>query len=511
MHAAKLLVHQAFIIDKVDRRIFGSFVEHLGRAVYGGIYEPTHPDSDLHGFRNDVLAMTKELNVSIVRYPGGNFVSQYNWLDGVGPREQRPVRTEVAWSSIEPNRIGTNEFCDWASAAGCEIMMAVNLGTGSPNDARNLVEYCNLEKGTSFSDLRRSHGYEKPHQVKLRCLGNEMDGMWQIGCKSAKEYGVMAREAAKVMKAIDPSIELVACGSSALHLPTFGQWELEVLEESYKFVDYISLHTYLNAWSQENRNFSADTEGFLASVSVLSDAIHTISSVCDYVKARKHGKKTIHLSFDEWNVWFHSIEQDKQVQKWQIAPPLLEDVYTFEDALVVGTVLITILNHVDRVKIACLAQLVNVIAPISTQNNGPAIRQTIFHPFALVSKYGRGIVLRGMLHCDKYTCNGFSDVNRVDAAVVWNEEKQEVCVFAINKSAEESCAFEVDLQGFDGYSIDTHHVLEHEDVKACNTFDAPENVMPHRNGVSVMKGSHLEATLPRLSFHVVVLTKRGMG
>ncbi len=508
MKTAVLKVNKDFKIDIVDGRIFGSFVEHLGRAVYGGIYEPSHENSDINGFRKDVLEMTKELNVSIVRYPGGNFVSQYNWLDGVGPRDKRPIKTDISWGSIETNQIGTNEFCDWAKTSGCQVMMAVNLGTGNPNDARNLVEYCNLERGTYFSDLRISHGYEAPHNIKLWCLGNEMDGMWQTGCKTAKEYGVIAREAAKAMKAIDPTIEVVACGSSATHMATFGQWEIEVLEEGYKFFDYISLHTYFNAWSEEKRDFSADTEAYLARVSTLSDAINTISCVCDYVKARKHSDKKIYISFDEWNVWFHSNEQDKKIKKWQIAPPLLEDIYTFEDALVVGDVLITILNHVDRIKIACLAQLVNVIAPIYTKNGGPAIRQTIFYPFYLASKYGRGTVLQGVLNCEKYSKGVFKNINIIDATVVWNEEANQISIFALNKSTSGNCDIEIELQGFKRYYIEKHYVLEHEDMKICNTFENPSAIEPHLDGVSVIEGSNLKATLNRHSFNVIVLSQK---
>src|SRR3712207_4291518 len=258
MKEAKVTIDRDFNIAETDPRLFGAFVEHLGRCVYGGIYEPSHSTADEHGFRRDVLELVRELAPTIIRYPGGNFVSGYNWEDGVGPVENRPRRLDLAWMSTEPNTFGTNEFMDWCQAAGVEPMMAVNLGTRGPDDARRLLEYCNFPGGTELSDLRRAHGWEKPHNVRFWCLGNEMDGPWQMETKTAWEYGRIAAEAAKLMKWIDPTIELAACGSSSRNMPTFGSWEDTVLEHSFDHVEYISLHTYLN-------NYADDTPAFLAS------------------------------------------------------------------------------------------------------------------------------------------------------------------------------------------------------------------------------------------------------
>ena len=377
MQKAKLIMDRDFQIGAVDKRIFGSFIEHLGRAVYGGIYEPGHPTADEQGFRRDVAGLVRELNVPITRYPGGNFVSGYNWEDGVGPRDQRPKRLDLAWFTTEPNQVGINEFCDWARMAGSEVMMAVNLGTRGVDAARSIVEYCNHPSGSYLSDLRVSHGWKQPHDIKLWCLGNEMDGPWQIGHKTAYEYGRLANEAGKAMKWVDPTIELVSCGSSNLNMPTFAEWESTVLTEAYDTVDYMSLHQYYG-------NGEGDTASFLARSDDMDEFIKKVISVCDYVRARQRKSKRINLSFDEWNVWFHSGEQDKEVWKqgkWNLALPLLEDVYDFEDALLVGLMLITLINNADRVKVACLAQLVNVIAPIMTRNGGGVWRQTIFYPF----------------------------------------------------------------------------------------------------------------------------------
>lgn len=237
---ATLIADKSFVIAEVDKRIYGSFIEHLGRAVYGGIYEPGHPSSNSLGFRGDVKSLVKELGVPIIRYPGGNFVSGYNWEDGVGSVEQRPKRLELAWRTIEPNEVGTNEFMSWAKEVGSEVMMAVNLGTRGIDAARNLLEYCNHPGGTYWSDLRRNHGVEQPHKIRTWCLGNEMDGPWQIGQKTAVEYGRLAYETGKAMRLIDPDIELVSCGSSSSAMPTFPEWEAVTLEHTYEVADYVS-------------------------------------------------------------------------------------------------------------------------------------------------------------------------------------------------------------------------------------------------------------------------------
>ena len=237
---ARIIANKRFVIGDIDRRIYGSFIEHLGRAVYGGIYETTHPTADSQGFRQDVINLVKKLRVPIVRYPGGNFVSGYNWEDGTGDKSKRPKRMELAWMAIETNEVGIDEFQEWAKRANSEVMMAVNLGTRGAEDARNCVEYCNAATDTYYANMRRKNGFEQPFGIKVWCLGNEMDGPWQIGHKTAEEYGRLAAETAKIMKWVDPSIELVACGSSGLGMNTFGEWELTVLDHTYDYVDYIS-------------------------------------------------------------------------------------------------------------------------------------------------------------------------------------------------------------------------------------------------------------------------------
>ncbi|MBV9851230.1 MAG: alpha-N-arabinofuranosidase [Armatimonadetes bacterium] len=500
MQTARLTVHPDFQIGAVDPRIYGSFIEHLGRAVYSGIYEPDHPTADGDGFRQDVLDLVRELRVPIVRYPGGNFVSGYNWEDGVGPKDQRPRRLELAWRTIETNAMGTNEFADWAKKADTEAMMAVNLGTRDGDAARNLVEYCNHPGGSYWSDLRARHGYKEPHGFKTWCLGNEMDGPWQIGRKTAEEYGRVACEAAKVMKWVDPAIELVACGSSGSGLPTFPAWEATVLEHTYDHVEYVSMHTYYG-----NRN--NDLGNYLARSLDMDHFIRTVVATCDFVKAKKRSRKTLHISFDEWNVWYHSEQHDAEMTPWQVAPPQLEDIYNFEDALLVGLMLITLLRHADRVKMACLAQLVNVIAPIMTENGGPAWRQTIFYPYLHASVYGRGTALNLNIQSPTYDNKEFGDVPLLDAVATADGENETVTIFAVNRAQDGPLALDGDLRSLPGYRVTEHIVLENADMKATNTAANPHAVVPHSGGDAAIQDERLTAHLPKLSWNVIRLAK----
>jgi alpha-N-arabinofuranosidase len=498
---ARLAIDPAFRIADVDRRLFGSFVEHMGRCVYTGVFEPGHPEADEHGFRADVLALTRELGVSVVRYPGGNFVSGYNWEDGVGPVEERPTRLDLAWRSVETNAFGLNEFAGWARAAGVEPMLAVNLGSRGLDAARALVEYCNHPGGTEWSDLRRSHGVEEPHGVKLWCLGNEMDGVWQIGHKTAEEYGRIAAETAKAMRLVDPGIELVACGSSSSQMPTFAAWEDTVLDHTFEFVDYISLHTYYEP--------AADEDSFLASSVDMDSFIDAVAATCDHVAAKKRSRRRLKLSFDEWNVWDITAFHERESQDWVEAPRLIEDTYNVRDAVVVGSLLISLLRHSDRVGVACQAQLANVIGPIRSEPGGPAWRQTIFHPFADMARIARGTVLRVEASSPVYETTKYGPVALVDAVCTHDEEHGALAVFAINRDREAPVALEVDLRGFPGFELAGCSALTGP-ADAVNTAEAPDRVrsMPHDG--AVLEEGRLRVELPPLSWNVVQL-QRGRG
>ncbi|MEA4998777.1 MAG: alpha-N-arabinofuranosidase [Candidatus Limiplasma sp.] len=500
MKTARMVLDKDFSIGKIDRRIYGSFIEHLGRAVYGGIYEPSHPTADQNGFRRDVIDMVKKLGMPIVRYPGGNFVSGFQWEDSVGLREKRPHRLDLAWFTTETNEVGLHEFVQWAKQAQTEVMYAVNLGTRGADAARNIVEYANHPSGSFYSDLRIQNGAKDPFGIKLWCLGNEMDGAWQIGHKTAYEYGRIANEAGKVMKWVDPTIELVACGSSSREMQTYGEWEYQMLDECYDQIEYVSLHRYYG-----NRN--NDTPSFLARSMEMELFIREVASICDAVGAKKRSKKKLGLSFDEWNVWYHSSEQDQEVwkqDKWNRALPLLEDIYNFEDALLVGSMLITFLRNADRVKIACLAQLVNVIAPIMTRNGGGVWAQTIFWPLMQASAHGRGTALRPVVDSPVYDCEDIEAVPLLDATATLAEDGS-LTVFAVNRDMAEDVHLTVDLRAFGKMAVAEHSVLHHDDVKAINTEAAPNTVAPVPGDLGELDGGHLHINIPSLSWNMIRL------
>jgi alpha-L-arabinofuranosidase len=509
MREANVLLDRDFAIGETDPRLFGAFVEHLGRCVYGGIYEPGHPTADEKGFRRDVLALVKELGPTIMRYPGGNFVSGYNWEDGVGPVDKRPTKLDLAWFSTEPNTFGTNEFIDWCRAAAVEPMLAVNLGTRDGDAARNLVEYCNHPAGSHYADLRRAHGYEKPHAVKFWCLGNEMDGAWQMEHKTATEYGRVAAEAAKMMRWVDPTIVLAACGSTARNMPTFGRWDDEVLEHTFELIEFISLHTYLN-------NYKGDTATFLASPDLMDFFIEEVVAIADAVSARRRSTKRLMLSFDEWNVWYRTrrTRSDRVKEGWPVAPSILEEIYTMEDALAFGGACISLLNHADRVKCACLAQLVNVIAPIMTETGGPAWRQTIFYPFAQMSRFGRGRVLRSKIECETYAASYYDPRGAIDqsfpipaapylklAGVAANDGS--LNLFALNRDLRQPMTISIDARGFSNLAVSQALELRDDDLKAVNSKAAPERIKPAPlKGVS-SDGNKLRVTLAPASWNIV--------
>ncbi len=495
---AKITLHPELEIAEIDPRVYGSFVEHLGRGVYEGIYEPDHPTADEEGFRGDVLALIKELGLTIIRYPGGNFVSGYNWEDGVGPIEERPRKLELAFRAIETNHFGLNEFMSWCKKADTQPMYAVNLGTRGIDAARNVVEYCNHPGGTYWSDLRISHGVKEPHRIKTWCLGNEMDGPWQIGHKTAEEYGRLAQETAKVMRQVDKDLELVVCGSSGAGMPTYPEWEATVLDHTYEEIDYVSLHSYFG-------HEKGQTKNFLAKSITMDNMIKTVLAICDYTKAKKRSKKTINLSFDEWNVWFS--DRANKIP-WSIAPAWGEQMYTLVDAVVSGSLMITLIKHSDRVTIACQSELLNVIAPIMTLKGGISWRQTIYYPLLHASVYGRGRALNLNIESPVYHDNEFDAVPYIDGVATVDDENATLTIFAVNRSLEEAITLEGDARDYADYVVLEHIVLTAEDIMSGNTADHPDNVVPQSIGQASLTDGKLSAILPRTSWNVIRLKKK---
>ncbi len=502
MPSARLTIDPAFTVGAVNRRLFGSFVEHLGRCVYDGIYEPGHPAADAEGFRTDVIALVKELGVSTIRYPGGNFVSGFRWEDSVGPRDQRPRRLDLAWHSAETNEIGLHEFASWLEKVGSELMLAVNLGTRGTLEALDLLEYTNIASGSALADQRIANGRDAAFGIGMWCLGNEMDGPWQLGHRSADDYGKLASQTAKAMRQLDPSVELVVCGSSSAHMPTFGEWERVVLTHSYEDVDYISCHAYY-----EEKD--GDLGSFLASASDMDHFIESVVATADHVKAVNGSDKTINISFDEWNVWYidryQNVDRIEGIENWPVAPRLLEDSYSVADAVVFGNLLISLLRHADRVTSASLAQLVNVIAPIMTEPGGPAWRQTTFFPFALTSRLAAGVALEVRLETETYETAAYGAVGLVDAVATHDAAGGSTAVFLVNRSQDEAAEVTIDTRALGEVRVLGAETLSDHDISAKNTLEDPERVGLRPNLTAKVEATTVTITLPPVSWTALSL------
>ncbi|QKJ20590.1 arabinosylfuranosidase ArfA [Microbacterium hominis] len=492
-------------ISDIDRRVFGGFVEHLGRHIYDGIFEPGHPAADESGFRTDVIDLVKELGVSTIRYPGGNFVSGYRWEDGIGPVEDRPRRLDLAWHSTETNEVGLHEFSDWLERVGSELMLAVNLGTRGTQEALDVLEYSNSSAHTAWTDRRAANGHPEPFAVTMWCLGNEMDGPWQIGHKNADDYGKLASQTAKAMRMLDPGVELVVCGSSGRGMPTFGSWERTVLEHTFDDVDFISCHSYY-------QEMGGNAQEFLASGVDMAKFIESVVAIADTVAATKKSEKRIMISFDEWNIWYLHNEEGGQNDKpeeqgWPVAPRLLEDQYHALDAVVFGDLMITLLQHADRVRSASLAQLVNVIAPIMTEPGGPAWKQTTFFPFSLTSRLANGRAVRVPVDAGTFESDKLGSVDKVNAVATIDEEG--VSLFVVNRSVTESADLRVDLSPLvaalgRSVAVVESHLLHEDDMYAANTLESPERVGVRDASASVDSDT-LTVSLPAVSWAAIRL------
>ena len=483
------------VIDQISPLLFSGFAEHMGRCIYEGIYDPASPHADERGLRKDVLGALRELNFRTIRYPGGNFLSGYRWQDGIGPKDQRPKRRELAWRAIETNQFGTDEFMNFCKELGTKPMMAVNLGTGSIQDAADLVEYCNAATGTQFSDLRAKYGSSAPYGVRHWCLGNEMDGPWQIGHLEAREYGLKAKEAAKLMRTVDPGLELILCGSSNTAMPTYPEWDRVALETAWDQVDYLSLHYYAE-------NKTDDTPSFLAMTAQFESQLDTLAATIRYVKAKLRSKHDVHLSWDEWNVWYKDTIGDGN---WESPPHLIEEVYNLEDALVVAQWMSVFLRKCDVLKIACLAQIVNVIAPILTTTDG-MLKQSIFYPLALFSQHASGASLDALVKVANYDTKRFGEMPLLDVSASYDQEQARGAAFLVNRSLEEHLELEINWQGHAPRQVSGAWQLSGTDPKAANSFADPNAVVSKALSGVTLKDGRVSLSLPPLSFTTIAVT-----
>jgi alpha-N-arabinofuranosidase len=493
MEKTRIVIDSAYTIARVDPRIFGGFLEHLGRGIYEGIYHPQASSADEDGFRKDTLDALRGLNLTTIRYPGGNFASGYHWMDGIGPKDQRPTVLELAWQSIEPNQFGTDEFIKLAHCMGWTPMLTINLGTGTPEEARNWVEYCNSPVGTRYANLRAKYASEDPYHVGLWCLGNEMDGTWQLGHLPAAQYAILAQQAAKMMKDLDPGIETVACGSSSMGAPTYIEWDRTVLEYLGPYADYVSLHRYID-------NPSNDTADFLAATNLIDRRIEDIDAVCRVVQAKTHSKKRHYLCFDEWNVWYRANGPEDTNGRGKFTPHLIEEPYNLEDALVVAGFLNSFIRHADSVKIANIAQMVNVLAPILTWGD-QILLQSIYYPFAMFSRRRDGVAIQPVVFGPAYDSSSYGRVNYIDTSAILGEEV--LHVFLTNRNISEAAEVEIDHAGEKIEALLSAEVVYGSNPKDRNTYGNPHKIIsqPLQTGV-VMDGKAV-IHLPPLSFAAV--------
>lgn len=499
MTETKIVCDKNYIIGEIDSRLYGSFLEHMGRVIYTGVYEPGHRNADEEGFRQDVLEIVRKMGVTCVRYPGGNFVSSYHWEDGVGPREDRPHKIDLAWKSIETNEFGTDEFMQWSRKAGVEPVLTVNLGTRGIEEAVQYLEYCNFPQGTYYSDLRRKNGAKEPYHIKMWCLGNEMDGVWQIGHKSAAEYGRLAAETGKAMKTLDSSIELIACGSSLSTMDSYPAWDMEVLEQVYDVADYLALHQYYGG--QEN-----GTKYFLAQTLDMEEYIRTLRAAAQLVKTKRHSAKTMKFSVDEWGVWSrpgNAVNEELKSVMWKQVPAISEQIYTLEDALLFAGMQMVILRNADVIKIACQSLLTNVSACIMTEPGGEMWIQTIFYPFYYFANYARGKVLNIKSDGPFYSCEEFHNVPCVDSLAVWNKENSEIAIFLVNRE-ESAQQVSINFQGYKIEKIKECTMLTASDKKLTNQ-ENHQAVVPKKNGHIKVGECTCAVSIEPLSFNVIRL------
>lgn len=492
MDRTTITLHSAYQIGEVDPRVFGGFLEHIGRAVYEGVYDPRSAHADEAGFRTDVLNAMRRLRMTAMRYPGGNFASGYHWMDGIGPREARPTVRELAWQSLESNAFGTDEYIALCRKMSWTPMITVNLGTGTPEEARNWLEYCNAPAGSKYADMRAANGNPDPYAVKLWCLGNEMDGPWQLGHVPASDYAIRAQQAAKMMKDLDRSAELVLCGSCTTGLPSYMAWDQEVLDYVGDLVDFISLHRYVG-------NRTDDTADYLAVTASIDRQIEEMDAACRFIQAKHRSKKRAYLCFDEWNVWYKSSAMDGEGKH---APHLIEEIYNLEDALVVAGFLNSFIRHADVVKIANIAQIVNVIAPLLTRGDALLIQPT-FYPFEMIAQRGEGVALQAIVDGPRYEGATNGEVPVIDASAILNGDV--LHIFVANRSLSESAEVLVAPADRTIVGVGAAELLVGPGPKAANSFDQPDLVVsrPFTGTRLVDEGATM--TLPPLSFAAVTL------
>lgn len=533
MRKASMTLHPSYRIGSISPRLFGAFLEPIGSMVNGSMYNPKHPTADTLGLRQDFIQGLREAGLSCVRLPGGNFVSGWNWKDSIGPRAQRKTRLDLAWHQFIPNDVGHDEYLQWAERVGAEPLYTINLGTGSLNDATDLVEYTNFQEGTYWSDLRAQYGHKRPYGVKVWYLGNEMDGPWQVASweKNPKGYGVLAHETSKAMKFVDPTIETVACVSSSPFLSHYPDWDRQVLEQCYETVDYISMHHYHSAPV-------GDIPGMLAGYQAFEQYIHTEESLCDYIKTQLRSRKTMMLSLDEYGSMvrpqkkahygmngrmaatsFYTIDPEQKYVRhdpddWSSRqrPPLVGEMIR---TLGTASVLLTLLRHADRIKIGCAT---GGLGDLCMTNREHVWRGASYYPFTQLMHYTKGSSLLPVVKCETYDVEGyaiddmnqyygFEQANYIQSAAALNEEENEMAIFVLNADCEDAQELTMDVRGFEGWRYAGHSTLFAQEADAHNDYEHPNVLVPREVPGTACHNGLCTAVLPKLSWNMFRFVK----
>jgi alpha-L-arabinofuranosidase len=480
----RIFVNLDFPLGQLDRNIFGGFAEHLERCIYGGIYDPSSVLADERGFRTDVMAALRRLQMPLIRYPGGNFVSGYRWMDGVGPRYKRPARVDMAWNTIESNQFGTNEFIEFCRAVDTEPYLVVNCGDGDSREARDWVEYCNSDKDTELADLRRHHGYGAPHNVKYWGIGNEVDGPWQIGFKTPQEYARAATEFGKVMKWADPSIKLIASGVCNWDAQDFVERGQLLMEQAGHLIDYLGVHWYVDNNSNDFATYMTLSELFEARLSGYEGLIRA-------VQVERKLTHPVYIAVDEWNVWHKSP-----------TGVVAETIYNLEDALVVAMHFNAFIRHAQSVKMATIAQIVNVLAPIFTKPDGMFL-QTIFHPFELYSRFAGSTALNVHWDGDTFSAGEFTGLRTLDVSATLSADQRQLSLFIVNRSEHNALETEIKLAQGSINGMVQVFTVNGADIKTENSFAQPGQVIA-REGQMAAGTGELHVTFEPHSVTVLV-------
>jgi len=490
---AKISVDLERTLGSIDDRVYGTFAEHIGRVIYGGLYDPESDVADADGLRTDVIEAVREMGSTIIRWPGGNFASGYHWRDGIGPKDQRPGRHDLAWDVFDPNTFGTEEFLAFCRKAGAAPYLNFNASTGDFDEAQGWIEYCNGRHPVPEVLARQAGPHPDPHDVKLWGIGNENYGWWQHAHASAESYAETLREWGKLAYWTDSSIEIVGVGASPM-----PDWNWTVLTQAGRSMDYLSLHFYWN--SMPSDPYHSVLAGPIGSEAIMEGAWGMALEA-----QRKLGLvRPVRFAIDEWGVWNDSqqgirdsLADLSKPMRYGLTPKIgidnkFEEFFDVKDALGVATWFNVMWRHPEKIALATYAQVVNTLAPLFVGENG-LVKQATFFPLAISAKESMGTALDVLVLTDEgvpaplagFAAAGGGGSMAADSIPVLDAagttDGHRIHLSLVNRSRDTE--LEVTVAGVAGTA--RRIVLTHDDPFACNTPDSPRTVVPVEDKVEV--------------------------